>query len=112
MPLLTSKRGRLHDDATLRKQLSGLTRVVKSGHEAVEHPRTSTAHDDVATAVCGALVQAAKASRHPVITADYMARVKNWHHHRAYGDDPRLSSETIYARQIRENARAEQEGDE
>jgi hypothetical protein len=104
LPLLTSKRGRLHDDATLRKQLSGLSRVVKSGHEVVEHPRTSTAHDDVAAAVCGALVQAAKLSRHPVITAERFAWIVSWPQRRGFGD-PRLSHETVYARQLRRNAR-------
>ncbi len=59
LPLLTSKRGHLSDDATTRKQLSGLVRVVRSGHETVEHASTASAHDDVAAAVAGCLVLAA-----------------------------------------------------
>jgi hypothetical protein len=59
LPLLTSKRARLVDDATLRAQLTSLERKVTSGHETVTHPSTASAHDDVATAVCGALVAAA-----------------------------------------------------
>ena len=54
LPLLTSKRGRLLDHETLRTQLSGLERRVVAGRETVEHQRG--AHDDVAAAVCGALV--------------------------------------------------------
>ena len=54
LPLLTSKRGRLLDHETLRTQLSGLERRVVAGREVVEHQRG--AHDDIAAAVCGALV--------------------------------------------------------
>lgn len=64
LPLLTAKRGHLLDDATTRKQLASLTRVVKSGHEEVEHPRTAGGHGDVASAVCGALVRASRISKH------------------------------------------------
>jgi hypothetical protein len=59
LPLLTSKRARLVDNAVARAQLSGLERKVVAGHETVTHPSTASAHDDVATAVCGALVVAA-----------------------------------------------------
>ena len=59
LPLLTSKRGRLVDNATLRKQLSGLQRRVVAGHETVGHAQVASAHDDVAAAVCGCLVRAA-----------------------------------------------------
>jgi hypothetical protein len=59
LPLLTSKRGRLTDDATVRKQLSGLQRRVVSGHEVVGHAQTANAHDDLAAAVCACLVEAA-----------------------------------------------------
>ena len=64
LPLLTAKRGRLLDDVATRKQLAGLTRVVKSGHEEVEYPRTAGGHGDVAAAVCGALVLASRISKH------------------------------------------------
>jgi hypothetical protein len=57
LPLLTSKRGRLLDHSTLRTQLAGLERRVVAGRETVDHARG--AHDDVATAVCGALVLSA-----------------------------------------------------
>ncbi len=69
LPLLTSKRGHLSDDATTRKQLSGLVRVVRSGHETVEHASTASAHDDVAAAVAGCLVQAASAQELGVCAA-------------------------------------------
>jgi len=59
LPLLSSRRGRLADDATLRKQLSGLQRRVVAGHETVSHAQVASAHDDVAAAVCGCLVEAA-----------------------------------------------------
>jgi hypothetical protein len=61
LPLLTSKRGRLLDHATLRTQLSGLERRVVAGRETVDHARG--AHDDVATAVCGAFVLGAGSER-------------------------------------------------
>jgi hypothetical protein len=60
LPLLTSRRARLVDVATLRTQLSSLERKVVSGHEVVTHPSTASAHDDVATSVCGCLVAAAE----------------------------------------------------
>jgi hypothetical protein len=59
LPLLTSKRARLSDFATLRVQLSGLERRVVGGHEVVSHARAASAHDDVACAVCGCLAEAA-----------------------------------------------------
>jgi hypothetical protein len=59
LPMLTSKRARLADNATLRTQLSGLERRVVGGHETVDHGRASSAHDDMACAVCGCLVEAA-----------------------------------------------------
>jgi hypothetical protein len=59
LPLLTSKRARLVDNVVARAQLSGLERKVVAGHETVTHPSTASAHDDVATAICGALVVAA-----------------------------------------------------
>jgi hypothetical protein len=59
LPLLTSKRARLVDDATLRAQLCSLERRVTGGHEVVTHPSTASSHDDIATAVAGCLVAAA-----------------------------------------------------
>ena len=59
LPMLTSRRGLLVDDQTLRAQLSGLERRVLSGRETVSHPQMASAHDDVAAAVCGCLVEAA-----------------------------------------------------
>jgi hypothetical protein len=61
LPLLTSKRGRILDHATLRTQLAGLERRVVAGRETVDHARG--AHDDVATAVCGVLVLSAGSER-------------------------------------------------
>src|SRR5262249_39580536 len=47
---------RLIDNATLRAQLASLERRVSpAGHETVSHPQVASAHDDCATAVCGAL---------------------------------------------------------
>jgi hypothetical protein len=63
LPLLTSGRARLVDSAVVRSQLTSLERKVVGGHETVEHPKAASAHDDVATCVCGALVTAAQASR-------------------------------------------------
>jgi len=76
LPLLTSKRARLVDNATLRKQLSGLTRVVRSGHETVEHATTASAHDDVAAAVAGCLVRAASEKAPMRVTWDQVRQVQ------------------------------------
>ena len=61
LPALTSKRGHLLDNVTLRTQLSGLERRVHSGHETVGHQHVASAHDDIAAAVCGCLVEAGRA---------------------------------------------------
>jgi len=74
LPLLTSKRGHLSDDPTTRKQLAGLVRVVRSGHETVEHASTASAHDDVAAAVAGALVQAAS-EKPPMVFTEQMISI-------------------------------------
>jgi hypothetical protein len=55
LPLVLGRRARLLDDATLRSQLLSLERRIVDGHEQVDHPKIANAHDDVATAVCGAL---------------------------------------------------------
>jgi hypothetical protein len=56
----------LLDHAALRSQLSGLERRIVGGHEKIDHPQVSSAHDDVATAVCGALVVASRAAMQQV----------------------------------------------
>jgi hypothetical protein len=59
LPMLLSGRARLLDSPTLRSQLTSLERRVQpAGHEVVRHPQVASAHDDVATAACGALVAA------------------------------------------------------
>jgi hypothetical protein len=55
LPLLTSKRARLVDNATIRTQFTALERKVVGGHEEVTHPSSASAHDDVVAAVCMAL---------------------------------------------------------
>ena len=61
LPVLLSGRARLVDNATLRQQLAGLERRVHAGQqrESVSHAATASAHDDVATSACGAIVIAA-----------------------------------------------------
>lgn len=57
LPLLLAKRARLINSPTLRTQLAGLERRIQpSGHEVVSHAQVASAHDDLATAACGALV--------------------------------------------------------
>jgi hypothetical protein len=58
LPILLAQRCRLLDNATLRRQLTSLERSVTGTRETVSHPNVASAHDDVATAVCGALVAA------------------------------------------------------
>jgi hypothetical protein len=56
LPMLLAGRVRLIDSATLRTQLASLERRISpAGHETVSHPQVASAHDDCATAVCGAL---------------------------------------------------------
>jgi hypothetical protein len=56
LPMLLAGRVRLIDNATLRSQLASLERRISpAGHETVSHPQVASAHDDCATAVCGAL---------------------------------------------------------
>ena len=64
LPLLTSKRAHLLDHPVLRSELAGLERQISGGHETVSHQARSSAHDDVAAAVCGCLVELAA---HPSI---------------------------------------------
>jgi hypothetical protein len=72
LPLLTSKRGRLVDDATLRKQLSGLQRRVVGGHETVGHQQIASAHDDVAAACAGVLATIGGQRPRFVVTPEYL----------------------------------------
>ena len=60
LPLLLSGRVRLLDNTTLRTQLAALERHVGAGdRETVSRPHHASAHDDLATAACGALLAAA-----------------------------------------------------
>src|SRR5262249_12092039 len=64
LPVLLARRVRLLDNKTLRNQLTSLERTISAtDKETVTHPRHGNAHDDVATAVCGALVWALKAAK-------------------------------------------------
>ena len=56
LPIVLAGRVRLLDNATLRTQLTQLERSVTGTTERVEHPKVASAHDDLATAVCGAMV--------------------------------------------------------
>ena len=64
LPLLLSGRARLLDDPVLQRELTGLERRAHAnGRESVSHAAAASAHDDVAAAVCGALVAAAASAR-------------------------------------------------
>ena len=64
LPALLARRVRLLDNTTLRNQLTSLERTVGAGDkETVTHPKHANAHDDVAAAVCGAIVTALRATR-------------------------------------------------
>jgi hypothetical protein len=64
LPALLARRVRLLDNTTLRNQLTSLERTVGAGDkETVTHPKHANAHDDVAAAVCGAVVTALRAAR-------------------------------------------------
>jgi hypothetical protein len=61
LPLLLSGRVRLLDNTRLRTQLAALERRAGAGdREFVSCPQLASAHDDLATAACGALVAAAQ----------------------------------------------------
>jgi hypothetical protein len=62
LPLMLAGRVRLPDNKTLRAQLGALERRPGEGREQVSHPQHDAAHDDVATAVCGAIVAAMPAN--------------------------------------------------
>ena len=81
LPMLTSGRHHLADHATLRAQLSNLERRIVGGHETVSHPQTASAHDDVATAVCGVLVATAALAREqpvPMVGALVWGKLSGW----------------------------------
>src|SRR5262249_58351123 len=53
------------DNKALRNQLTSLERTISAtDKETVTHPKHGNAHDDVATAVCGAIVWALKAAKY------------------------------------------------
>ena len=79
LPLLTSNRARVADNATLRTQLSQLERRVVSGHEVVGHAQRAGAHDDVAAAGAGCLVEAAgHVSVCELFTPAMVERIRNF----------------------------------
>jgi hypothetical protein len=95
---------RIHNDPVLIKELRHLEMIPgRIGRDQVTHPRNM--HDDYANAVCGCVALLAKRSKHFVVTAERMASIRSYHHRRRNLDDPRLSHETIYQRQLRENRR-------
>jgi hypothetical protein len=66
LPSLLARRVKLLNNTTLRNQLTSLERTVGTGdRETVSHPKHGGAHDDVATAVCGAITVALRAARVP-----------------------------------------------
>jgi hypothetical protein len=72
LPLLLAGRARLLDHAVLRQQLAGLERRAHSGNrETVGHGSSHSAHDDVATSVCGALVIAGGRPRYDASYAGF-----------------------------------------
>jgi hypothetical protein len=58
LPIFLAKRCRLVDNGALRQQLTSLERHVSGTRETVSHPNVASAHDDLATSCCGALVVA------------------------------------------------------
>ena len=58
LPMFLSKRVKLINSSTLRNQLASLERHTGGAHETVSHPEVASAHDDLGTSVCGALVVA------------------------------------------------------
>jgi hypothetical protein len=67
LPMLLARRYRLIDSSTYRSQLISLERYMPpGGRETVRHPQIASAHDDVATAACGALVEAGNRLRYNI----------------------------------------------
>jgi hypothetical protein len=74
LPLLLANRVRLVDNKTLRTQLSSLERKPGDGaREVVAHPAHASAHDDLATATCGAVVAAMPTANDGYSLAVYQA---------------------------------------
>jgi hypothetical protein len=61
LPRMLAGRVRLLDSARARSQFAALERRPLVGHEHVDHPRTASAHDDVAASIAGAVAQVARA---------------------------------------------------
>jgi hypothetical protein len=67
LPLINSRKVVLLDNARLVNQLTSLERhVARSGRDSVDHP--PSAHDDIANAVAGAIVNANSAHRQGIRT--------------------------------------------
>jgi hypothetical protein len=95
---------RIYNDPVLIKELRHLEMIPgRIGKDQVTHPRNM--HDDHANVVCGVVMRLAKRSKHFRVTPQHLISMRQWNWRRSNADDPRLSSETIYARQLRENAR-------
>jgi hypothetical protein len=80
LPLLLQKgRVRLLDNETCRRQFASLVCKIAGGHEAVEHPKTRGAHDDVATSVAGCLMIMAstKPPLSQLLTPEVMTNIYN-----------------------------------
>jgi hypothetical protein len=82
LPHFLARRLRLLDHDKLRDQLASLERTVGAGDkETVTHPKHGAAHDDVATAVCGAVAWALQAmrvaAREPAIVLPFVGEVHN-----------------------------------
>ena len=83
LALLNSKSIELLDDARLINELCGLERRVgRNSHESIDH--APNAHDDVANAVCGALLLAG-AAQSVVIDQQLLARIANMPRRRETG---------------------------
>ena len=67
LPLLLSGRARLVDNATLRSQLASLERHALATGEVVRHPAVASAHDDLATSVCGVIVMVQRVAQRPKV---------------------------------------------
>ena len=98
LPLLTSKRAHLADNATLRTQLSGLERRVVAGHETVGHAQVASAHDDVAAAVAGVVGMLLKAPFFvpPGFVADLTARLHRGPGERAEAQRHQMQQRRLY----------------
>lgn len=75
LPVLNSQRVRLLNVPKLEKQLVSLERRTSrgTGRDTIDHPQMKGAHDDVANAVAGAIVNAESASKPLIITAEMLA---------------------------------------